>query len=161
MKYMVKGFRPLTGDLSSLLKSMKIEDVVDLTFPSPYRGLIFFTKTTHNTKATGHSFPSPYRGLIFFTRYNVHEEREIRFPSPYRGLIFFTYLLIVTSRIWNRFRPLAGDLSSLRSYANKQNFKFCFRPLAGDLSSLHKSDICPRPNARFPSPCRGLIFLTS
>ena len=109
-------FRPLTGDLSSLLKSMKIEDVVDLTFPSPYRGLIFFTNMKNSVKKenkfpspyrgliffTGYydtarkinkMFPSPYRGLIFFTRYNVHEEREIRFPSPYRGLIFFTVYL--------------------------------------------------------------------
>ena len=86
-------FRPLTGDLSSLLKSMKIEDVVDLTFPSPYRGLIFFTGYYDTARKINKMFPSPYRGLIFFTRYNVHEEREIRFPSPYRGLIFFTVYL--------------------------------------------------------------------
>ena len=82
-------FRPLTGDLSSLLKSMKIEDVVDLTFPSPYRGLIFFTRyNVHEEREI--RFPSPYRGLIFFTVYLEWSFSGQGFPSPYRGLIFLT-----------------------------------------------------------------------
>ena len=36
----------------------------------------------------------------------------------------------------------------------------CFRPLAGDLSSLQKKETEPSEEKWFPSPCRGLIFLT-
>ncbi len=86
------GFRPLTGDLSSLLTQWKVRGWI-YAFPSPYRGLIFFTNMKNSVKKEN-KFPSPYRGLIFFTGY-YDTARKINkmFPSPYRGLIFFTVYL--------------------------------------------------------------------
>ena len=60
------------------------------------------------------------------------------FPSPCRGLIFLTRRLSRTNlRQSLRFRPPAGDLSSLQAVNSFCGYK-----------------------KEFPSPCRGLIFLT-
>ena len=63
----LQSFRPLAGDLSSLLKKL-IADVFDLfTFPSPCRGLIFLTNRLEKRIRTRNRCPSPCRGLIFLT----------------------------------------------------------------------------------------------
>ena len=131
------GFRPLTGDLSSLLKRFELLGYKD-EFPSPYRGLIFLTIVSQSERVIFEMFPSPYRGLIFLT-----------------GMIFFLRVLL------EGFRPLTGDLSSLRIEHGEAQLDKSFRPLTGDLSSLPKKSTRIVGSLEwFPSPYRGLIFLT-
>ena len=113
-------------------------------------------------------------------------KKWIKFPSPCRGLIFLTRRLSRTNlRQSLRFRPLAGDLSSLRwicqvytMYARvsvplqgtyllyrrlcekEWRSRSCFRPLTGDLSSLLTQWKVRGWIYAFPSPYRGLIFFT-
>ena len=83
------------------------------------------------------------------------------FPSPCRGLIFLTDGDRYQTYFYDGFRPLAGDLSSLQCiYDALLRHDRRFRPLAGDLSSLRKRLIRKLEKSGFPSPCRGLIFLT-
>ena len=77
------------------------------------------------------------------------------------GLIFLTIYHNKYRNIKSRFRPLAGDLSSLHQCGNDPSRKSkSFRPLAGDLSSLLRKKRLNWHMKLFPSPCRGLIFLT-
>ena len=80
---------------------------------------------------------------------------------PLQGT-YLPYVVQVIPLLKNMgFRPLAGDLSSLLKVAEVDTVVTGFRPLAGDLSSLQELFRALTGDAeRFPSPCRGLIFLT-
>ena len=157
-------------------------------FPSPCRGLIFLTDKLGISRQALNQFPSPCRGLIFLTSYKKHQWRnwQVSVPLqgtylPYPGCVFATFLASLVSvplqgtylpyiiaripftNLSEGFRPLAGDLSSLRRTGIWTNIRsknvsvplqgtylpylrrpemerkwinYCFRPLAGDLSSL-------------------------
>ena len=132
-------------------------------FPSPCRGLIFLTRRLSRTNLRQSLRFRPLAGDLSSLRWICQVyTMYARVSVPLQG----TYLLYrrLCEKEWRSrscFRPLTGDLSSLQFIWSGPFRDKGFRPLTGDLSSLHKSDICPRPNARFPSPCRGLIFLTS
>ena len=108
------------------------------------------------------------------------------FPSPCRGLIFLTRKKDYLGEGDENFRPLAGDLSSLRynetcksiwknvsvplqgtylpyqdAIALEINGEMVSVPLQGTYLPYSRTvtgtDYFFRP---FPSPCRGLIFLT-
>ena len=98
---MINSFRPLAGDLSSLRCPKSCKNLMTL-FPSPCRGLIFLTGQKG-------------RGI----------QSCIWFPSPCRGLIFLTRTLENGQNHLKRFRPLAGDLSSLPRPRNTRVF-VCF-----------------------------------
>ena len=111
-----ESFRPLTGDLSSLHEKSG-HKATEKRFPSPYRGLIFLTMIIWTmTKFRNLSFPSPYRGLIFLTEAKSGNDAGYgRVSVPLQG----TYLPYVVKKevsetVRMGFRPLTGDLSSLR-----------------------------------------------
>ena len=157
------GFRPLTGDLSSLLKRFELLGYKD-EFPSPYRGLIFLTLMWSTYLKARNIVSVPLQGTYLpYNSFSIFAEmldlsfrpltgdlsflpkKSTRivgslewFPSPYRGLIFLTVRCGNIRLATKRFRPLTGDLSSLRST--------CW----GNEGKL----------IQFPSPYRGLIFLT-
>ena len=144
--------------------TMKLVKAFGKTFPSPCRGLIFLTKMLLHLKSMVKWFPSPCRGLIFLTELlrETTEENQT-FPSPCRGLIFLTRTKTFNQYFGVRVSvPLQG---TYLPYGNKMKKKFNtrqgFRPLAGDLSSLPEDtkEAFTSWDA-FPSPCRGLIFLT-
>ena len=130
------GFRPLTGDLSSLQ-----------IWKTLLKKRISFRPLTGDL--------SSLRAIMTL------QERSIKCFRPLTGDLSSLRVIMFMKKERSGFRPLTGDLSSLQFIWSGPFRDKGFRPLTGDLSSLHKSDICPRPNARFPSPCRGLIFLTS
>ena len=82
-------------------------------------------------------FPSPCRGLIFFTftTYDGYTIETVSVPLQGTYLLYKPKFLIFRKRL-ESFRPLAGDLSSLREASASRNHNNSFRPLAGDLSSL-------------------------
>ena len=56
--------------------------------------------------------------------------------------------------------PLKGTYLPYTNNQFKGIVKMSFRPLAGDLSSLQAVNSFCGYKKEFPSPCRGLIFLT-
>ncbi len=81
----------------------------------PLQGTYLPYDTMKLVKAFGKTFPSPCRGLIFLTKMLLHLKSMVKwFPSPCRGLIFLTNMVRKEEAYNHGFRPLAGDLSSLR-----------------------------------------------
>ena len=112
------GFRPLSGNLLSLQKNMVRTKIVKFQFSSPIGESTFSTtveeiKTVLNEKW----FSSPIGESTFSTRTNHEQsENEIVFV-PYRG-IYFLYMSngYVRKNATYSFRPLSGNLLSLRSF---------------------------------------------
>ena len=111
----VFSFRPLTGDLSSL-QTITVMKRHGSPVSVPLQGTyLLYPNRLHHDRVVP-SFPSPYRGLIFFTVIIMIKNSKLQvsvplqgtyllyqpldflkargqgFPSPYRGLIFFTKL---------------------------------------------------------------------
>ena len=153
------GFRPLTGDLSSLLlpESVKFwSESVSVPLQGtylPYTQMVYplenlFQKVSVPLQGTY----LPYRNCM--TLYRVTE----MFPSPYRGLIFLT--LSITSFVTSCFRPLTGDLSSLPRPCNTR-VSVCFHcTLRGKKKiSLSSSFFSCSTSAKWPIPGHRGKFL--
>ena len=112
MRYFGMSFRPLTGDLSSLLTFIFVcvrKWLVSVPLQGTYLPYSKGNKYADQMKA----FPSPYRGLIFLTKFSTSRTAQILVSVPLQG----TYLPY-TEKSFNDysiicFRPLTGDLSSL------------------------------------------------
>ena len=132
-------FRPLAGDLSSL----QVIGIIE--------------------QSSIHCF-RPLAGDLSSLRSNNHGcwYNETHVSVPLQG----TYLpydaeKYIKETLLDGFRPLAGDLSSLQKDIEGELYMIKrFRPLAGDLSSLLRYRDYRIEPITFPSPCRGLIFLT-
>ena len=179
------SFRPLAGDLSSLLQNHYNSRRNGSQFPSPCRGLIFLTRMNSRSRMeqvsvsvplqgtylpydvcaslydTCFGFPSPCRGLIFLTELFRALTGDAEFPSPCRGLIFLTWCFDRTGSHDYGFRPLAGDLSSLLDsiITDKGRISSVSVPLQGTYLPYYMNRVFDSLE-EFPSPCRGLIFLT-
>ena len=84
------------------------------------------------------------------------------FPSPCRGLIFLTIHTVGMIASGISFRPLAGDLSSLPILNQILQTKLLqvSVPLQGTYLPYLLIIMKFQFLSSFPSPCRGLIFLT-
>ena len=104
------------------------------TVSVPYRGILFFNRSTNFIDKSQFKFPSPigesyfsirlftwmrdngylisvpYRGILFFNMPGRITENRISFPSPI-GESYFSIILVLTLTACKLdFRPLSGNL---------------------------------------------------
>ena len=129
-------------------------------FPSPLRGLIFHSPTgTEDTLSFAVSVPSSGTYLPFYNQVDNEPLEQHMVSVPSSG----TYLPFEHTKsgksVKCRFRPLFGDLSSIRlRNPHGLSVLLSFRPLFGDLSSILSVMQLITKQLSFPSPLRGLIF---
>ena len=137
-----------------------------IKFPSPCRGLIFLT-ISNPQKFKQYSLETvsvPLQGTYLpYQKIEQDKPKTIfAFPSPCRGLIFFTEDYVRKNGDPGHVSvPLQGTYLPYRKRRQPLLKHSSFRPLAGDLSSLpNVAALRHNDKFLFPSPCRGLIFLT-
>ena len=90
----VGSFRPLFGDLSSILKNQSLRQHLRLGFRPLFGDLSSIPNLPKMLQNSWTMFPSPLRGLIFHSEFATMEAKRMI-----------------------GFRPLFGDLSSIRNFS--------------------------------------------
>ena len=132
------GFRPLTGDLSSL-QAKKVAQLLGLD-----------------------KFPSPYRGLIFLTSFSKIIQKVVDVSVPLQGT-YLPYVVFIFAcvRKWLVSVPLQGTyLPYSKTLIGSKNLPIVSVPLQGTYLPYVDMRLWMGNVMMFPSPYRGLIFLT-
>ena len=125
-------FRPLSGNLLSLLNNVTVK-YAKKEFSSPIGESTFstFCKPVHYKGNFG--FSSPIGESTFSTKIKAYKKEIDGVFVPYRGIYFlYSKTSILIGDLAKRFRPLSGNLLSLRKRGRKKNpIVYVFVPYRG------------------------------